>query len=71
MFSVILKGKDSNEISQIVKELKDHGYKIGIDFDFKYAPGKFDWSVQLEIPRQTEFIFYNELAGVHFTLKYL
>jgi hypothetical protein len=71
MFSVIIKNKDSNEISRLVKELKDSGLTVGVDFDFMYSTGKYDWEMQTEIPRQTEFVFYNEQVGLIFSLKYL
>lgn len=65
----ILLHKDSSEISRIVKELKDTGFKIGVDFDFAYSPGRWDEMVG-EIPKQTEFTFYNEKLATWSILKW-
>lgn len=70
MTVVILYEKDSNEISTIVKQLKDKGYKINIDFDFEYSTGKYDWINLENIPKQTKFIFYNEPLGTWFALMF-
>jgi hypothetical protein len=62
---------DSNQISQIVKDLKNHGYIVGVDFDFEYSAGRFDWQTSTSIPKQTKFTFYNETLGTFFYLKYI
>lgn len=67
---VILKGKTSNEISDLVKELKNKGHKVGIDFDFEFSPGRYDYQIDKEIPRQTKFTFYNSKLGLIFALKW-
>lgn len=70
MIAVIVKEKDSNEISQLVKDLKDKGYKINVDFDFAYSPG--NWTpITGTIVRQTKFTFYNEKLATWFILKYV
>lgn len=71
MFIVIIKEKTSNEISDLVSTLKNKGLQIGVDFDFEYTPGYWDWANLKTIPRQTKFTFYNEEAGVVFALQYL
>lgn len=70
MIEVIVKHKDSAEISEIVRTLKSQCLIIHKDFDFEYSPGKWDAMVG-EIPRQTKFIFYNEKIASMFILKYL
>jgi len=70
MIEVIIYRQPSNEVSQIVAELKSLGYQVGIDFDFEYSSGKFDWSTQVDVPRQTKFTFYNEPVASWFALKY-
>lgn len=70
MIIIILKDKDSHEISTIVHSLKDKGLKVGVDFDFEYSSGKFDWNTMINIPRQTKFTFYNEKEGTWFALKW-
>lgn len=70
MIEVILKYKDTYQISAIINELKNDGYKVHVDFDFEFSTSKFDWSTFLEVPSQTKFIFYNETLGTWFMLKY-
>lgn len=70
MVEVIIQHKSSNQISEIVSELKDLGYRVRIDFDFEYSTGKFDWSTMVDVPRQTKFTFYNEPVASWFALKY-
>lgn len=67
---VVIKEKNSNEISDIVRDLKSTGYKIGIDFDFEYSAGKYDYSTSKDIPRQTKFTFYNTKLGLMFALRW-
>ena len=66
---VIVKEKDANEISQLVKDLKQQGLIINVDFDFEYSPGRWDEMVGT-IPRQTKFTFYNKELGLLFALKW-
>lgn len=70
MINVTIYDKDTNEISALVKSLKEQGYKTGLDFDFAYKPGRFDWGKNTQIPRQTDFTFYNEKLGTWFLLIY-
>ena len=69
MSVIILKFKDSNEISNIVYELKLKGLQVGKDFDFEYHPGRWDMMTG-DIPRYTKFTFYNEKEGTWFALKW-
>lgn len=70
MITIVVKELDSNAISQLVKDLKKEGYQIGKDFDFEYSPGKFDWSTQEQIVRQTKFTFYNAKLATWFALRW-
>jgi hypothetical protein len=70
MTVIILKEKDSYEISRLVNELKNTGYKVGIDFDFEYSSGKWDITTG-HIPRQTKFTFYNSKLATWFSLKWV
>jgi len=67
---VVIYDLDSNEISTVVKELKDKGYRVGVDFDFAYSTGKFDWTTHETIPRQTTFTIYNSKLATWFILKW-
>lgn len=67
---VVIKEKNSNEISDIVRDLKLKSYKIGIDFDFEYSAGRYDYSTGKDIPRQTKFTFYDTKLGILFALRW-
>lgn len=67
---IILYNLDSNEISTIVRDLKDKGYKTGIDFDFAYSTGRYDYNTDENIPRQTLFTIYNEKLATWLALKW-
>lgn len=69
MIVLIIKELDSNEISQLVRTLKEQGYKVGIDFDFEYSPGRWD-PMTGTIPRQTKFTFYNEKLATYVSLRW-
>jgi hypothetical protein len=70
MTVIILKEKNSSEISQLVHELKNTGYKLGVDFDFEYSPGRWTYESG-HIPRQTKFTFYNSKLATWFSLKWV
>lgn len=67
---VVIKDLDTNQISQLVYELKQQGYKVGIDFDFEYSPGRFDYQIHTDIARQTKFTFYNSKLTTWFALRW-
>lgn len=69
MIDIIIEELDSNEISAIVKQLKEQGYKTGVDFDFAYSPGRWDMMIGI-VPRQTKFTFYNSKLATWFALKW-
>ncbi len=68
---IIVLHKNSNEISDIVKEIKLLGFIIGKDFDFAYTPGRYDYNDSKDIPRQTKFICYNEKLATWISLKWI
>lgn len=70
MIVIVLTGPTSQEISQIVKELKNRGLNIGKDFDFEYRTGSYDWDKNEYIERSTKFTFYNEKEATWFALKW-
>jgi hypothetical protein len=71
MFEYTIVGKTSVEMSDIVRELKNSGLVVGVDFDFMYSSGYFDWKTLTHVPRKTKFIFYNEVYGHFFLLKWM
>lgn len=66
----ILYHRNSAEISAIVQELKDLGYRVGLDFDFAYHTGSYDWATIKMIPRKTVFTFYREELASWFVIKW-
>lgn len=70
MIRVVVQGLNSNDISALVHELRDLGYKVGQDFNFEFATGRYDWQSNQQIPPRTVFYWINETAGTWFALKY-
>jgi hypothetical protein len=66
----ILLHRTSNEISDIVADLKRQGYSVGEDFDFEYSPGHYEWATSEHRPRQTKFTFYNQNLAIWFVIKW-
>lgn len=67
---VIIYNEKPMSIMGIVQELRDHGYKQKIDFDFQYVPASTGSTFDL-IPRHTIFTFHNELIASWFAMKYV
>jgi hypothetical protein len=67
--SITINNKDSNEIMDIVRELRRNGLTQGKDFDFAFNQSRWDDMIG-EIPRQTIFTFYTEKHATFFALKY-
>ena len=71
MIEVKLMDKFPNEIMDIVRELRQRGYKQGVDFDFAYhKPVYSDWSGDAEYNRFTVFTFHTEELATYFMLRY-
>jgi hypothetical protein len=70
MVVITLQNKDPNEIMEIVKDMRKQGLVQGQDFDFAYKQSKWDNMIG-EIPKHTEFIFYNEKMATLFALKWI
>jgi ribulose bisphosphate carboxylase small subunit len=68
---VYLEDATSSDISVLVRELKDQGYKVGVDFDFEFSTGKWDYENHRQISRRTKFTFYNKNLGILFSLRNL
>jgi hypothetical protein len=60
---------DPNQVMDIVRELRQQGMVQGQDFDFAYHQRKWDEIVG-EIPKHTDFVFYNDRLATWFQLKY-
>jgi hypothetical protein len=57
-----------DEALEIVRQLRDMGWKQTIDFDFAHFQGKI--SIEGEERRYTNFMFYNEKLATYFALRY-
>lgn len=68
---VIVRNKGVPEIMDIVKELRDQGFKQGIDFDFAYKPPVWDnFSYEPVQEKHSVFTFYREKLATLFAIKY-
>jgi len=54
----------------IIRELKQSGYKVGIDFDFEYKRPVTDMHWEEEFPRRIIFYFHKEELSSWFLIKY-
>jgi hypothetical protein len=65
---------DANATINLVGELKQMGWKLGIDFDFAYHKPIYDnfsgsnWEPELE--KHTVFTFYNDSNASYFMLRW-
>jgi hypothetical protein len=64
-------GKDTNEISALLKELKRYGFEVHRDFDFEFGVGGYDWETHEHIPKKTKFIIYNDKLSTWMALKWM
>ena len=55
---VFIETKGADKVMNMVRYLRQSGLVQGIDFNFKYRPGSYDWAEHTISP-----------AGVSFTLK--
>jgi hypothetical protein len=69
MKTVSVHAIDPNQVMDIVRELRQQGMVQGRDFDFAYHQRKWDEIVG-EIPKHTDFVFYNDQLATWFQLKY-
>jgi hypothetical protein len=71
MIEVVVYGKNSNEVSELVRELRSQGLEPRRDFDFEFHPAKWDNFAGEEISKlHTVFRFYNERYATLFSLKH-
>ena len=69
MKTIAIRNIDPNQVIDIVHVLKEQGYTQGQDFDFAYNQSRWDEMIG-EIPRHTDFVFYNDQLATWFQLKY-
>ena len=68
---VIVYDRNPMEITEIVRDLKQQGYQLNIDFDYAYHPPKWDtFGHEAPTRRFTVFTFYAEKYATLFALKY-
>ena len=70
MIRVVVEGLDTNQISALVKELRDAGYRVGRDFNFEFSTGGYDWKNIERIPPRTVFTWTNLAGGTWFALRW-
>jgi hypothetical protein len=65
---------DVNKTLEIVKQLKQHGWVMGVDFDFSYYKAMYDnfsgsnWEPEIE--KRAVFTFYNDTNASYFMLRW-
>lgn len=69
MKTIAIRNIDPNQVIDIVHVLKEQGYTQGRDFDFAYNQSRWDEMIG-EIPKHTDFVFYNDQLATWFQLKY-
>lgn len=57
---------------EIVEEIRESGYKQGIDFDFSFVPAKWEDTLSFSPSSKSHavFIFYKDLLASFIMLKY-
>jgi hypothetical protein len=69
MKTVVIYDIDPTQVIEVVREIKQQGMTLGKDFDFAYYQSKWD-EMTGEIPKHTNFVFYNDQMATWFQLKY-
>ena len=69
MKTVVIYNIDPTQVIEVVREIKQQGMTLGKDFDFAYNQSKWD-EMTGEIPKHTNFVFYNDQMATWFQLKY-
>jgi hypothetical protein len=69
MKMIRLTGKKSGEILDLVKEMRDYGWRQNVDFDFAFHNSHWDAMVG-EQETYTDFTFYEEKLATMFILKW-
>lgn len=69
MTKITIHDKTPSEVLDIVRELREQGMSQGKDFDFAYNQSRWDEMIG-EIPRHTDFVFYQDKQATLFALKY-
>lgn len=70
VITVVVEGLDTNAVSALVRELREAGYKVGLDFNFEFSTGGWDYEQQKQIPPRTVFTWMNQSGGTWFALKW-
>jgi hypothetical protein len=69
MHTITLEGKNAQQISTVVSELKAHGFVANEHYQFKYIPSSWN-STDGKIPAKTEFTFKEDKIATWFVLKW-
>jgi hypothetical protein len=60
-----------NKLLEIVNELKQIGWTLGVDFDFSYHKAEYDDFSHIPITEQhAKFSFYNDSNASYFILRW-
>ena len=67
MKSVTIYGKSTNELMELLDQMKQHGWVIGIDFDWAYHRA----ATYRAKDRRAVFNFYKEEYSTYFALRWM
>ncbi len=64
--------KSAHGILELVEELRNSGYKQGVDFDFEFVPARWEGILSLSATENSHgiFTFYREELATYATLKW-
>ena len=70
MIDVEIKYISPAKALEIVQELRDMGWVQGVDFDFAFHQGEYDYMNGDVVPKRTVFTFYNDTNASYFVLRF-
>lgn len=71
MVELKLNDIDIHKLLSIIEELREMGWKTGVDFDFAYYKPSYDnFSYEAVTQRHVIFTFYNESNASYFMLRW-
>ncbi len=71
MVELKLNDIDIHKLLSIIEELREMGWKNGVDFDFAYYKPSYDnFSYEAVTQRHVIFTFYNESNASYFMLRW-
>ena len=67
----IIYDKNTNEVTELLKDFQRMGFNVHRDFDFEFDVGGYDWETHEHRRKQTKFSVYNEKMSTWMALKWM